>query len=181
MADEKVIFKGALEALYLRALKEKVDAPFKEKLKAAGLDLSRTLEPAYPFETFRRFMRLTMTTLYGEKPTDAQQLEFGRLWTDGFFETFMGIALPGVLKLIGPRRAMLRSAQNYRNINNYAEARVSELAPNRFELALVDGEDWPLVSVGSLQRSVELTGARDVVTRHVRTDGAHNVYEVRWT
>ena len=72
---------------------------------------------------------------------------------------------------------MLRSAQNYRNINNYAEARVTELTPNRFELALVDGEDWPLVSVGS----VELTGARDVVSRHVRTEGAHNVYEVRWT
>jgi uncharacterized protein (TIGR02265 family) len=177
---EKVVFKQALEALYLRALSGKLDPATVEKLKALGLNLHQPLMTAYAYATFQDCLRVTLTALYGPRPSVAQQREFGRVWTDGFFETFLGVALLGVLKLIGPRRAVLRSAQNYRNINNYANAKAVELAPNHFEVWLVDGADWPEVTVGSLARSIELTGAREVRVAHVRVEGEHNVYDAQW-
>jgi uncharacterized protein (TIGR02265 family) len=179
-AHEAVVFKGTFEALFLRALKGRLDPQTLAALKTAGLDLGRELLPAYPYPLFEESLRIALRALYGPTPSVAQYREFGRVWTDGFFETFMGLALIGVLKIIGPRRSMLRSAQNYRNINNYADARVAELGPTHFELFLADRYAWPEVSAGSLQRSVELCGAREVVTRHARLEGTHNVYDVTW-
>jgi uncharacterized protein (TIGR02265 family) len=175
-----VMFKGPIEALYQRALRDRIDAGFKERLRSLGLDLDRPLLAAYPYETFRAVFTATLVQLYGPSPSIEQQREFGVRWTESFFETFLGTAILGVLKLIGPRRAMLRSAQNYKNVNNYSDAKVVELGPGHFELWLSDGDDWPEVTAGSLQRSVELAGAKNVTTKVVRREGKHNVYEARW-
>jgi uncharacterized protein (TIGR02265 family) len=181
LAQESVVFKGTLEALFLRAHHGRLDAQVVDALKAVGLDLGRELLPAYPYDVFEESLRLTLEALYGPSPTVDDYREFGRVWTDAFFQTFTGTALLEVLKIIGPRRALLRSAQNYRNVNTYADARVVELGPAHFEVFLADRYPWPHVSAGSLQRSVELCGAREVVARHVRRDGTHNVYDVTWT
>lgn len=179
-ADERVFFKGPVEALFHRAMKEHVTAPFRDQLRELGLDLDKPLLPAYPYEVFRQAFTAALLHRYGPRPTIEQQREFGARWTESFFETFMGAAVLGLLKLIGPRRAILRSPTNYKNVNNYSDARVVELAPTHFELWLSDGDDWPEVTAGSLQRSVSLAGAKNVVTKLARREGTHNVYEVRW-
>jgi uncharacterized protein (TIGR02265 family) len=178
---EKVIFRQALEALFLRALKEKMTPALQSALKECGLDLSRELQPAYAFSDFRKMQTVSLHSLYGPEPTNKNQREFGRLWTDGYFQTFMGAALLGILKLIGPRRSMLRSEKNYSTVGNYNLAKTVELAPNHFELKLKDVEDWPGISEGSLQRSLELTGAKNVQTRFVRIEGDYSVFEATWS
>lgn len=179
-ADQRVMFKGPIEALYLRALREQMNPTLKDRLREAGLDLDRPLLPAYPYDSFRAAFTATLVHLYGPHPSIEHQREFGSNWTLSFFQTFIGTAVLGLLKLIGPRRAMLRSAQNYKNVNNYSDAKVIELAPGHFELWLADGGDWPEVTAGSLQCSVELAGAKNVVTRVVRKEGEHTVYETKW-
>jgi uncharacterized protein (TIGR02265 family) len=53
---------------------------------------------------------------------------------DSFGETLMGPAIVGVLKLLGPKRALGRMSQTFRHANNYMQSTLEELGPGRFRL-----------------------------------------------
>ena len=59
MADELLIFEQTIEALYLRALHGRLTPECKARLRQAGLDVDQKLRPAYAFDAWMTFLRIT--------------------------------------------------------------------------------------------------------------------------
>jgi uncharacterized protein (TIGR02265 family) len=178
-AFEKVAFKGMFEALF-RALGTDLSPELQGTFRQLGVDVSKDLHAAYAMKDLKAVVDATVAHLYGTKPTSDQIRQLGRRWANGYFDTLLGSALAAVLRLIGPRRAMLRSPKNYSSINNYSDASVRELGPSHFELFICETAEWPALTEGSLQRSVEVAGGKHVTTAFKRTEGQHQVYDVTW-
>ena len=61
----------------------------------------------------------------------------------GYAEGLVGRALLTVLRLFGPRRTMLRMAENYRTADNVTEVKSPELSPTAIDLEFSSDFDMP--------------------------------------
>ena len=124
-----------------------------------GVNFER-LEPAYPLELWVRSLHLTMDTLHPGKPRDVASYEVGRRMVEAMSETMLGTALFSLLKVLGPKRGLMRMARNLRSSNNYSEATVLEVSPGNYELTL-NMVNYPQYYRGMLEAGMSLMGARE--------------------
>src|SRR5262245_40477398 len=123
--QEKLVFDHTLEAMFQRALGALVTPALKEKLRKEGLDLDRKLLPAYPFETWARCLDITAQILHPHLPQAKSLRLLGEQLVEGYRQTFVGSAVLGVLRVLGPRRMLRRTQQHFRSGNNYTEVRLT--------------------------------------------------------
>lgn len=55
---ERLMFDHVVEGMFHRALGKRLSAAGREQLRAAGLDLSKPLRPAYPMEQYFGFLEI---------------------------------------------------------------------------------------------------------------------------
>ncbi|MET0404430.1 MAG: DUF2378 family protein, partial [Cystobacter sp.] len=58
MSDGKVVYAGTVEALFLRALENRLTPACRQRLSDAGLDLEQKLAPTYSLEQWKQFLRI---------------------------------------------------------------------------------------------------------------------------
>lgn len=178
--NERLVFDQTVEGLYMRGLGGKIPAGLKEQLRREGLDLDRKLLPAYPVETWERCLGLTAKTFYpGRSDTEAMQL-LGERHIAGFHETMLGRALAGVLKLMGPRRRLSRTRQNFRAGNNYQEVRITDVSPTEVDMWLNERGMLRYFKLGIILGSARAVGELDtkVVLKHFDDEGV--TYRLSW-
>ena len=179
-AKDRLVFSHAIEGMLSRLPPELLKGPLRESVRAAGLDLDKPLLPGYPFTTFVAVMRLTAQAAFPELPREQALYQLGRKLVDGYWETLVGKALLAVLKLIGPRRALLRTEKNFRSANNYTECRFTELGPAEFEMWMNEGEGEPSYTAGIVAAGLDAAGAHQAqVTMLAKKDGG-TVFHVKW-
>ncbi|MBJ6764065.1 DUF2378 family protein [Myxococcaceae bacterium JPH2] len=182
MNPEKLVFAQTVEALFVRALENRLTPACREHLRRAGLDLDQKLERAYTLEQWREFLRIAAGHVYGGVPAEAAYYSLGERFMDAYFGTFFGRALLGVVRLAGPRRALLRSGLGFRAGNNFSEVKIVERSPTSLELWMNDVlADQPTFAAGLLARAVELCGGQRVVSLPEEFDGTSATYHVRWS
>ena len=108
--------------------------------------------------------------LYPQLSVELQLQEVGLLLTRGYFQTFLGSALAGLLKIIGPARSLKRMDRSLRSGNNYSEVKVTELAPNKFEFWSNETGLAQFNLVGVLRGGAEVAGAKNLRTEIARRD-----------
>ena len=69
--------------------------------------------------------------------------EPGADFLEGYLNTLMGRANLNFAKLIGPSRAICRSARTWRQANNFTQVEVIERDPRCFELRFNIVGPWP--------------------------------------
>jgi uncharacterized protein (TIGR02265 family) len=180
MTSPRLVYEQTIDGLFLRGLKDRMTPALKAKLMAVGLDLDRKLPPAHTFEEWCRFVDTAARELYPELPTEDGYAQLGESVIDGFKDTFLGPALVGMLRVLGPRRALERAQRNFRNGNNYTEATLVELGPSRFELTMNEAGPIRDLTRGILLAGVRIAGAAGAVVLVKRFDAASVVYEVTW-
>jgi uncharacterized protein (TIGR02265 family) len=131
---EPLVYDVTVEAMFSRALKGRLTPRLKARVKEAGIDLDAKLKPSYPREVWLRTMRLVVEDLYLGVPEDRAWFELGERMVDSFGETLMGPAMVGILKLLGPGRALGRMSQTFQHANNYMQSKLEDLGPGRFRL-----------------------------------------------
>jgi uncharacterized protein (TIGR02265 family) len=179
-SEEQTVWSHTVEGLFLRALANDVPAPLRESLKGLGLDLSKKLMPAYPVPLWNQVLETTARAIYPELSLDAATQRLGERMIEGYRETLVGQAVLAMARLIGPRRTLLRSRQNWRSGNNYSEVSVTELAPNDFRLEFNEAGVSRWVSQGLLRAGLTFAGAKELVVdleRHTETSAT---YRLRW-
>src|SRR5215217_9517353 len=159
MADELLIFEQTLEALYLRGLQGQISASCKARLRQAGLDLDQKLRPAYPFNAWMAFLRITAEELYPELSVDEGCRKLGQAHIAGYRDTMLGRAVLSLLRVLGPRRALARATQNFRSGNNYTESKLVEVTPTQFELWMNEVGDYPDFTAGIIHAGLRVAGA----------------------
>jgi uncharacterized protein (TIGR02265 family) len=181
MADELLVFEQTLEALFLRGLSGQMTSACRARLRQAGLDLDQKLRPAYPFNAWMAFLRITAEELYPELPVDEGCRRLGKAHMAGYRETMLGRAVLSLLRVLGPRRALGRATQNFRSGNNYTESRLVERGPRLFELWMNEVGPYPGFTAGIIEAGLEVAGATDIVIETTEHDGHACTYLISWS
>ena len=181
MADELLVFEQTIEAVFVRALHGRLPPSCKERLRQAGLDLDRKLRPAYPFAEWMAFLRITAEELYPGEPLETGAFKIGEACIDGFRETMLGRAVLSLLRVLGPKRALMRATQNFRAGNNYTESRLKELAPRQFELWMNEVGPLPTFTAGILHAGLRTAGAENIRIDLSGYDGHACTYCISWS
>lgn len=177
---EPVVFSHTAESLFLRVLKDEVTPTLTSKLRELGIDLAKPLLPAYPVPVWNQALEAAGRALYPNEELTVAVRRIGERMISGYNLTLIGKAVIAMAKLIGPRRALLRTRQNWRSGNNYSEAEVTELAPTDFRLVLNESGVSRWVSAGLLQAGLEMAGAQALKVELESFTDTHATYRVTW-
>ncbi|MCP3138864.1 DUF2378 family protein [Pyxidicoccus xibeiensis] len=180
MADELLIFEQTIEALFLRALAGRLTPECKARLRQAGLDVDQKLRPAYPFQSWMTFLRITSEELFPQEPLEQGTWKLGEAYIEGFRETMLGRAVLSLLRVLGPRRALMRATQSFRAGNNYTESKLKELGPTQFELWMNEVGAYPAFTAGIIHAGLRVSGAQGIVIENSGYDGHACTYRISW-
>jgi uncharacterized protein (TIGR02265 family) len=182
MSHERVEFEQTADGLLKGALEALKDPALVEKLRVAGLDLSRKLAPAYPAADFYRWVVIAARHKYPSLDEVEACREVGKLAvTRGMQSTMLGGALIKALQLLGVRRSLKRIGTSFKNGNNYIEAKATELGPTSMEIQLGPLVGPPSYFEGVLEQGPRLLGAKEVQLTRLRTEGETVVWRLDWT
>lgn len=177
---EQVVFEQAMEGLFLRALHNRVSPRCRVRLKEAGLDLDRKLLPAYPFTTWMACLKVAGEEVFSSAPEKEAQFRLGELMIDGYKETFLGRAVLGLARVLGPRRTLLRATQNFRSGNNYTVSKLVEKSPTEVELWMNEVGPFPTFTAGIVFAAIRAAGAENLSVDVLGYDGHACTYRVTW-
>jgi uncharacterized protein (TIGR02265 family) len=181
MADELLVFEQTIEAVFVRGLHGRLSSACKARLRQAGLDLDLKLRPAYPFESWMRFLRIAAEELYPGQTLEQGAWKLGEACIDGFQETMLGRAMLSLMRVLGPRRTLMRATQNFRAGNNYTEARIQELGPRDFELWRNEVGSLPSFTAGIIHAGLRTAGATSIRIQMEGYDGHACSYRISWS
>jgi len=181
MAQERLMFAHAVEALFGRALRGQVTERLKARLRQAGLDLDRPLLPAYPIAVWIAALEISVSELFPECPREEGYRRVGERLLRGYVQTFIGRANFSLLRLLGPVRALERLSSHLRANNNFQETRLTQRGPNAWELWINTAVSEPAYYEGLLKAALEEIGTPEpvVVSGGQRTDDGCT-YRVTW-
>lgn len=177
--QNEFVFGHTVEGL-LVALKGRLEAPLKAKLKAAGLDVDKKLEPAYPNAIWQRALQIGAEELFPGVPMPEAQWMLGERFVSGYFETNMGRALQGMLKLLGPVRALERMSRNLASGSNFLHVEVEKLADTDFRLKVNEGGTYPEFIGSICHFGTQATGVKGLTTVVESRQGRAATYRIRW-
>jgi uncharacterized protein (TIGR02265 family) len=180
MADELLVFEQTLEALFLRALHGRLQPECKERLRQAGLDVDQKLRPAYAFNAWMDFLRIAAEELYPGEAVEQGTWKLGEAYIEGFRETMLGRAVLSLLRVLGPRRTLMRATQNFRAGNNYTESKLAEVGPGQFELWMNEVGAYPAFTAGIIHAGLRVAGAQDIRVEPSGYDGHACTYRINW-
>lgn len=182
MSDEKLVHSQSVEGLFVKALSNRITPACHESLKAAGLDLEQPLAPHYSVDQWRTFLRIAAESVYAGVPAEAAYFSMGERLVDGYFETFSGMALLGLLKLAGPGVALSAVGRFFKSATNFCEVQLVERGEQHVELTLSHmAADLPTFAAGAITRTLERVGATRATAVPERFDGTACAYDVRWS
>ncbi len=178
---EELVFESLVTALFLKALQKDITPKLKDQLRGIGLDLDSKIRPAYPRRVWESAVRLTAQSLYpGLSQADALKSLAGRMM-DHWKNSFLGKAQAPMLKLLGPKRTLARSQQNFRIGTNYAQAKYTEVGSTEAEVWLNEPSDYRYYVLGVMEAGVKGTGVKDVDVSIAGNDARGTTYRIRWT
>jgi uncharacterized protein (TIGR02265 family) len=175
-----VVFDHTVEGLFLIALQGRLSSVAMARLRAAGMDLSKKLLPAYGFETWKRCLEVAVTDLYGRLPRDEGYRRLGHDMVQGMGKTVIGRAMVGVARLLGPLRALRRLDHNLHSADNYVQARITELSSHWCEVGINEVMNQPGYYQGILEACLEMAGAREIRVELIGREGNGASFLVQW-
>ncbi|NMO21970.1 DUF2378 family protein [Pyxidicoccus fallax] len=182
MAEEqKVVFAHTVEGLFVQALSDKLTPAAKERLKAAGLDLSRSFQPAYPEAQFHSWVRIAAEEVFPGVPGDEALRKMGESLVTGYEKTLMGKAVLATVRMLGPKRMLERTTHNFRSATNYLETKLNHLGGNDYEMSINETSGVPCYFGGIMLQALRIAGAKDGRVEIIRQDGGACTYRIQWT
>jgi uncharacterized protein (TIGR02265 family) len=180
MTTEPLMFDHVVDGMFNKNLGKRLSTKARDELKAAGLDLSRPLRPAYPLTAYFAFLEIAGRDLFPGKKTPEQMYELGLCLLDGYLDTLMGKAIVNFAKLLGPARAIRRSERTWRQGNNFTEVTVVEHSDSKFELRFNRVGPYPEHTQGALMAALRINEELAVQVELTDRTPPGAVYVVSW-
>lgn len=159
MSDEPLAFSSMVEGLR-RALGHQVDEAAHRRFEELGIPMRGKIQPTYPRDVWMRVSLYAGQLLNPTLSPEAQRVALGRRFVRGYTETIVGRALLTAMRVIGPKRALLRMERSFRTGNNYSRVTFRE-TPSGIELDVL-GAPYPEWYEGMVRESLEITGAKEI-------------------
>jgi uncharacterized protein (TIGR02265 family) len=177
--SDEVVFGNTVEALFVKALGYRITPACRERLKACGIDLDH-LASYYPREAYYACVRLLAIELFPDEDEDDAMFQLGTAFMAGFGDTLLGKAMLAAVRVMGPRRSLVKMTNNFRSSNNYLQADLRELGPGSVELTLSQTSGAPGYFAGVLTSGLNYAGARGVRVTKKEYDGVRCTYAITW-
>jgi uncharacterized protein (TIGR02265 family) len=177
---QQMVFSQSVDGLFIRALGEEMPEALRLELKQLGLDLGKIL-PAYPVTLWNQAVEVTAKALYPDLPLETAARRLGERMIEGYQNTVVGKAVLAMARLIGPRRALLRSRQNWRSGNNYTEVHIVEISPQEFRMTFNEKAVSKWVSQGLLYAGLKFAGANALQVEVERFTDNDATYHITWS
>jgi uncharacterized protein (TIGR02265 family) len=152
----------------------------KERLRQVGVDLAHKLMPAYPLDTWVKSISEAAQELYPEKPESESWRLLGERMVDGYQGTVVGAAMFALMKVIGPRRTLVKVQKNFRYGNNYTEARLRDVSPKVVEVWMNDSGPVRYFSQGMIHAALRASGASGLAVDILHSDDQGTTFRVTW-
>jgi uncharacterized protein (TIGR02265 family) len=178
LQPEKVVFGQSMEGLW-RALDPATPAE-RAAFAKAGVTEPRNWQAGYALPAYMGIVEACASSRFGALEPQARFTAVGRLFFAGYEKTMVGQALMAMLRVLGPRRTLLRLTRNFRSANNFSEGEVEEKAPNH-HVVRVKHVVYPGFYQGLIESGCERAGAKELVVALISfSPSGVATYEVRW-
>lgn len=179
MADERV-FDHLVEGL-MRGLGPGLTPALRDKWRGAGVDPDRRIPSTIARAQWVSVLRHSALLTFPVVPEDEAYRRLGRKLIDGYQQTLLGRAVLSLVRVLGPRRTLVRLTDQFRSGNTYSQTRLTEKGPNDYELWVNQANGNPGYIQGILDASLAIAGARGLSIEVVSFDGDAVVYRIRWS
>lgn len=179
-APRWIVFDHTVEALFIVALRGRLPVTSVWSLRRAGLDLSRKLLPAYPYETWKQCLEIVAMDLYPHLSRAEAWRQIGHLLVEGMGQTGLGRAMVGVARLLGPLRALGRLEHTLQSADNYVKARITERSFTCVDVWINEVMGQPGYYQGILEASVSMAGGQGGRVELLSREGTGATYRVQW-
>jgi uncharacterized protein (TIGR02265 family) len=178
--DTRVVYEQAIEGMYLKGHPKALTPQVKQALRELGIDLDKPLKAAYPAAIVNEATRVFRRLAYGHEPDDMKAyIAMGAATVDGYFNTVIGRAMTGVLKLVPFKRLIDRLPSAMSGGSNYTRVKVEWKGPAEAHVTLDDTEPHPGLNLGVMQRALShWFGGKNVqisVHEHVRPKTTYRI------
>ncbi|MGV3624014.1 MAG: DUF2378 family protein [Archangium sp.] len=178
---EGVVFRHAVESFLANVVKRNglLTPDFEAELLSIGFDVNKPRDT--DAEVWLALLRKTAKRLEPNAP-EADALErVGREMLRGLFDTLVGRGMLMVMKLLGPRKALLQIAESYKTSDNITKVTTQELSPTHVKLSFNSVGGVPTYVRGLLREAMHALKVRDGgITFLERADGGTD-FEVKWS
>lgn len=170
----RVFFSHTVAAMFVQAFPVAQFPGLEARYRAVGLDLSTKLLPAYSYEIWRACLEAQREVVFPGEPLDRASHQQGAKYVAAYFDgTVIGAPLKGLLRLIGPRRALDRMSRNFKTANNFSEVSLTARGENEGDLLVNDVfSASPHYIVGMLEHGLGLCGMHVTVSPAERSGDA---------
>ena len=174
-------FQHTVEGLFVKELARDMTPTLATRLREAGLDLSKPLEPAYPSLRYVEWLRITARQLHPEL-TEAEGIRrLGQRMLRGYGQTLLGRTIFGVMSVIGVRRSLEKITRSFRTGDNYSDARLEWIGPGELRVTFNEVHDAPTYNQGILEQILtELKAEQPRVELVSCPGGVEAVYRITW-
>lgn len=179
MAPRHLWFDSVLDGIFIKGLGTRLTPALKSELKTLGIDVD-DLEPAYPVEMVRAGLELVHRHLFKDRSFEDALIELGASSLRGYFETILGRALLGVLRLIGVRRSLLRLNVSMNGGNNFMKTTSEVIAPNCIQVTFSDVSGMANFYRGIIEEGGRLAHAHNLRLTSVERPAPGHAFLVEW-
>lgn len=173
------IYAVAVEAFFLRAMRDRLDADARQRIAEVGIELGRPLLAAYPADVFHRAIAIAAESVRPDLPADEAHRLAGREHLDGFVESYSGRMMLAVARQLEPRTIVEYTGTFIRLGNNFTETVARATGPAELEIWFNEVGEVPGWYQGIIERGLELSGT-EVAVSHLR--GRRDAtFRVVWT
>ncbi|WNG22714.1 DUF2378 family protein [Cystobacter fuscus] len=181
MSDTSLVFNHTVQGLFSRAFPQGVPASLKEKLRAAGVDLDKPLLPAYSIKTWSQCVVLSAPVAFPNELPSVAWHKLGERMIDGYQETMIGRAMFASLRLLGPRRMLLRAKRSFRSGNNYTEVQFTDVSETEMDLWFNETDEvLRHFTAGLVMAGMRMGGAELPQVGILHTDSRGVTFRATW-
>lgn len=178
---ERYIYAVAVEAFFLRAMRGRLDAAAKARLREAGIVVDEPLLSVYPANVFHRCVAIAAAVAHPELDLLEAEFRVGCDHIDAFVQSYPGKMMAALARQIEPQTILEYTATFIRLGNNFTESRARVLGPKRVEVWMNDVGDVPGWYRGIIHRGLEVSDVKGVEVRLVAQAPPGATYNVTWT
>lgn len=181
MAAPGVVYKHTVASFFTNVVARGgllANADYVKALRGHGVDPTRPADTG--LETWMAVLELTAAQLNPGAPREDAMRDIGMRVFKGMSESVVGMGMVLVMRLLGPRRALLQIMDSYRSADNITQVTVKELAPNHLQLAFNTVGGAPTYVEGLFFGLMKVMNIKDGAVTFVTSPDGGAVFDVRW-
>lgn len=177
--EDRVVYVEVVEGLIRHGLRGQVSPRLRERLRQLGLDVDRPPQ-SFPVVSWWKCLYVIVEETFPGVPAEEGFRRLARQHMEGYGHTLLGRATLRVLRLLGPRRMVLRLPHVLGSTDNYTTGAVVERAPGVFELVLNSSGQPAGYAEALLESFLEVCAASESRVKLIQEAEDRSTYLLAW-